>query len=125
DLSNALTACIDEGAATEAPDQQGSLIDSTKDVVLGEQDALARAGGSRKLLSRIAQVFLDNSAAMWDEIQRSTEKRDAKAIERSAHLLKGSASVIGAQAVTAAARELETIAKKCELDRAPVALERL
>jgi two-component system, sensor histidine kinase and response regulator len=125
DLGNALATCVGEGAGVAAPDQQQSPIESTQGKILDEPEALARAGGSRKLLSRVAQVFLDNSPSMWNEIQRSVESGDAKAIQRAAHLLKGSAGVIGAQAVTAAARELETIAKKCELDRTASALEQL
>jgi len=124
DLGNALAACVDEGVETAAQ-AQPPITESTPNTVLDEQEALARAGGSRKLLRRVAQVFLDNFPAIWSEIQRSMERGDTKAIERSAHLLKGSASVIGAQAVTAAARKVEMIAKKSELDRVSVALEQL
>jgi two-component system sensor histidine kinase/response regulator len=84
--------------------------------VLNLAQALARAGGSEKLLHRMCQVFLDNLPRMWAAIQTAVAKRDAAAIQQAAHTLKGSASLLGAHAVTEAARDLETTAKSGKLD---------
>jgi len=99
----------------------------TEKVVLNAAEALARAGGSEKLLCRVCQVFLDNLPTMWAELQTAVANTDAAAIQRTAHTLKGSAGLIGAQAATAAARELEMMAKSGKLggDRLDRELNRL
>ena len=97
----------------------------TEKEVLNAAEALARAGGSEKLLCRVCQVFLDNLPTMWAELQTAVANTDAAAIQRTAHTLKGSAGLIGAQAATAAARELEMMAKAGKLDGAGLALDRL
>lgn len=86
---------------------------------------LGTRGGSKRLLCRVCQVFLENLPAMWAAIQTSVANRDAVAIQHSAHTLKGSASVIGARAATAAARELEMRAKSGKLDGVGLALDYL
>jgi HPt (histidine-containing phosphotransfer) domain-containing protein len=78
--------------------------------------ALARADGSEKLLHRVWQVFLDNLPRMWAAIQTAVASREASAIQHAAHTLKGSAGLIGAQAVTEAARALEMMAKSGKMD---------
>ena len=93
--------------------------------ILNTDEALARAGGSTGLLRRVSQVFLDNMPSMWTAIQNSVAKRDAAAIQRSAHTLKGSASLIGARATMEAARELEIMAKSEKLDKVASALEQI
>jgi HPt (histidine-containing phosphotransfer) domain-containing protein len=84
--------------------------------VLNLTQALARAGGSEKLLHRVCQVFLDNLPRMWAAIQTAVANGDAAAIQQAAHTLKGSASLLGAHAVTEAARDPENTAKSGKLD---------
>lgn len=93
--------------------------------VLNVAEALARAGGSEKLLHRVCQVFLDNLPRMWAAIQTAVASRDASAIQLAAHTLKGSAGPIGAQAVTAVTRDLEMMAKSGKLDGVELAAETL
>jgi two-component system, sensor histidine kinase and response regulator len=73
----------------------------------------------------VCQVFLDNLPTIWAELQTAVANTDAAAMQRTAHTLKGSAGLIGAQAATAAARELEMMAKSGKLDGAGLALDRL
>ena len=73
----------------------------------------------------MCQVFLDNLPRMWAAIQTAVASRDASAIQHAAHTLKGSASLMGAQAATAAARDLETTAKSGKLDGLELAVETL
>ena len=93
--------------------------------VLNAEEALARAGGSKELLRRVSQVFLDNLPSMWAAIQKSFASGDAAATAHAAHTLKGSASLLGAIAATVRARDLEILAKSGKLDGAREALERL
>jgi two-component system, sensor histidine kinase and response regulator len=126
DLHNTLCAhlpALDRSAALNMPHLREGTGENKE--VLNTVEALARAGGSRKLLGRVSQVFLENLPAMWADIQTAVVRTDLAAIQRSAHMLKGSAGVIGAQAATAAARELEMIARSGQLDGVAVALDRL
>jgi two-component system, sensor histidine kinase and response regulator len=93
--------------------------------ILNASEALARAGGSKQLLGRVCQVFLDNLPTMCEAIRTAVATTDAVALQNSTHTLKGSAGAIGAQAVAASARELEMMAKSRRLDGVGVALGRL
>jgi two-component system, sensor histidine kinase and response regulator len=128
DLNNALApycACAHNPvhAADCGPPERPAVGAETG--VLNADEALARLGGSRKLLCRVCQVFLDSLPAMWTAIQTSVASLDAAAIQHSAHTLKGSASLIGAHGATAAARELEMMAKSGNLDGVGLARDRL
>jgi CheY-like chemotaxis protein len=128
DLHNALSPyCtrLGEAVAASSPDSKEKAVEGAQNEVLNTAEALARAGGSRRVLCRVLQVFLENLPAMWTEIQTSVVSMDAAAIRRSAHTLKGSASVIGATEATAAARELEMMAKSGRLDGVGMALDHL
>jgi HPt (histidine-containing phosphotransfer) domain-containing protein len=111
--------------AANAPCCGEGHAEGAKKELLNAAEALERAGGSKRLLCRVLQVFLENLPAMWTDIKTSVVNRDAAAIQHSAHKLKGSASVIGAQEATAAARELETIAKFGMLEGVEIARDNL
>jgi two-component system, sensor histidine kinase and response regulator len=128
DLTHALLPYCVPAAAIALPGSSAAFANSiaaAEPAVLNTTEALARAGGSKKLLYRLCQVFLDSLPAMWLAIQTSVANTDLVAIERSAHTLKGSAGVIGAQAASAAARELELTAKSRKLEGIGPALAHL
>jgi HPt (histidine-containing phosphotransfer) domain-containing protein len=95
------------------------------DALLSVTGYLARAGGSEKLLRRVFQVFLNNVPNMRTRIQTSIASQDPAAIQHAGHTLKGSAGLIGAQAVTEAARDLEMMAKSGKMDGLEPALDTL
>ncbi len=133
DLHNALSpygagpGCANPGepAAANKPGCNEAPVQGAENEVLDAAEALARAGGSKKLLCRVLQVFLENLPAMWTDIQTSVANMDAAAIQHSAHTLKGSASVIGARQATTTARELEMMAKSGMLESVGIALDTL
>jgi CheY-like chemotaxis protein len=126
DLYNALVPYSTRPPEQTNPVDSSSLQHiSSETEVLNLTEALARAGGSEKLLHRVCQVFLENLPRMSAAIQTSVGNMDAAAIQHAAHTLKGSASLIGAQAVTAAARDLEMMAKSGKLDGLELTLETL
>jgi HPt (histidine-containing phosphotransfer) domain-containing protein len=94
------------------------------DALLSLTGYLARAGASEKLLRRVFRVFLSN-LPMRTRIQTSIASQDPAAIQHAAHMLKGSASLIGAGAVTEAARDVEMMAKSGKMDGLEPALETL
>ena len=78
---------------------------------LDRKEALARVGGDAQLLGEIAGLFLQDLPRGLGEIRKAVAARDALAIERHAHALKGSVSNFGAQEASDAAQELETKAR--------------
>ncbi|MBL8228965.1 MAG: Hpt domain-containing protein [Bryobacterales bacterium] len=69
--------------------------------------ALVRVGGDEELLQEMAQLFLEEYASQIGAVRQAVQSRDAKAIERSAHSLKGSVGNFAAQAAHQAALALE------------------
>ncbi len=57
-----------------------------------EAQVLARFDGDKEMLREIAQLFLDDSPQMLEAVRAAVVARDAKAIHRTAHTLKGSVS---------------------------------
>lgn len=113
-----------KSSPTASPTHENTTI-ATENSILDTEEALARAGGSKALLRRLCQVFLENLPSMWMQIQRSVSASDAAATAHAAHTLKGSASLLGATEVTTRARELEMLGKSGKLDGAMSVLNRL
>ena len=78
---------------------------------LDKKEALARVGGDPQLLSEIAALFLQDLPRGLGELRKAVAARDAAAIERHAHSLKGSVSNFGALESRNAAQDLETKAR--------------
>jgi two-component system sensor histidine kinase/response regulator len=77
--------------------------------------ALSRVGGDTELLKEIAQLFIDEYPRVLGELREAIAHRDAKAIERTAHGLKGSVANFGASAAVEAACRLETMGREQQL----------
>ena len=88
--------------------------------------ALERVGGDNELLEEVARLFLDSAAELLAEIRDAVVSRNAKALERAAHTLKGSVGNFAAEATFQAALKLEKMGRAGELngvDSAFAALE--
>jgi PAS domain S-box-containing protein len=88
-------------------------------------EVLARVDGDTDLLSEMAELFLQNYPKLLGEIQRAIEQRDAAALERAAHALKGSVSNFAAREAFQNATDLEDMASQGDLTRARSACEDL
>ncbi|MFZ0821734.1 MAG: response regulator [Candidatus Acidiferrales bacterium] len=75
-----------------------------------------RLDGNDDLMAELAQLFLDDAPKQIQEIRDAQTKGDAARLEYSAHTLKGSASTLGATALTSCARKLELLAREKRLD---------
>lgn len=84
--------------------------------VLDRSIALSRVGGDAELLQEMAQLFLEEYPVQLDAVRSAVQQRDAHALERSAHSLKGSVGNFGAVAAHEAALTLEMIARRGQLD---------
>jgi HPt (histidine-containing phosphotransfer) domain-containing protein len=85
--------------------------------------ALSRVGGDLELLKEIAAIFLEDSPKILGEIRGALEKKDAQAVERAAHNLKGSVANFGARSTVEAALRLEQIGRSGQLEHATEALQ--
>lgn len=93
--------------------------------VLDRAIALSRVGGDSELLQEMAQLFLEECPSQMEAIREAVGQRDPKAIERSAHSLKGSVGNFGAEAALNAALSLEMLGRAGNLDGVEAALSAL
>ncbi len=87
--------------------------------------ALDRLGGDEELLREVARLFLDEYPMLMNEIRSAAEARDAIALERAAHSMKGSVSNFGTERVYDAAYALERMGRVGDLASAGEGIEKL
>ncbi len=100
-------------------------MDSPTEILFDRNLALARVGGDLELLREIAALFLETYPESLSELHQAADRGDAKALERSAHGLKGSVANFGAYAAVEAAKTLEGLGRAQKLDDAAQALKNL
>ncbi|MBI3681394.1 MAG: Hpt domain-containing protein [Acidobacteria bacterium] len=93
--------------------------------ILDRSIALSRVGGDAELLQEMAQLFLEEFPTQLEAVRAAVHARDSKALERSAHSLKGSVGNFGAAAAHQAALTLEMLGRKGDLSEADIAYLRL
>jgi two-component system sensor histidine kinase/response regulator len=81
-------------------------------------ELLALMEGDRDLLRELIDVFVEDAPQRIQCVRRALADRDADALNRAAHALKGSASNFGAADVVSRAQRLETLAHENDLDAA-------
>jgi len=92
---------------------------------MDEEAALDRAGGEHSLLVELANMCLAETPDALDSIRSAVADGDAKAIQRTAHKLKGSLLVLAADPASEAAYRLETLGAEGTLDKVAAALSNL
>lgn len=93
----------------------------------GKAEALERLGGDEELLREVCQIFLQESPKLLVKLRRAIADKDAQAVMRAAHNLKGELGYLGTVGASQAAQELEDMGQKNDLVRAAetlVVLER-
>jgi CheY-like chemotaxis protein len=73
--------------------------------------ALARVGGDAELLKEMVVLFLNELPTLLTNLRDAVTGADAKAAERAAHKLKGSAGNFAAHPAVEALRKLETLCR--------------
>ena len=71
--------------------------------------------GDQELLAEISRLFVDDAPHHLQQIGAAVEARDAEALRRAAHALKGAAANFDADAVVEAARVLEEMGRAGDL----------
>jgi len=80
--------------------------------------ATARVQGDVALLAEMAQVFLDNRERLLLDVWEAVGAREAQALERAAHALKGAVGHFGAEPAFEVARRLEMAGRSGDLTQA-------
>ncbi|MGH7556150.1 MAG: response regulator, partial [Longimicrobiales bacterium] len=88
-------------------------------------DLRRRFDGDQALLREIVDLFLDDTPTLLEQLRASIQRGDHGAVEREAHMLKGSVSHFGATAAVDAARQLEGMGRAGDLSQATAALSAL
>lgn len=73
------------------------------------KSALEVAGGDRKLLNELADIFLEEYPQLLFDLRIAVLRRDGNALEANAHKLKGSVSSFGARTAAESAARLEKL----------------
>jgi HPt (histidine-containing phosphotransfer) domain-containing protein len=94
-------------AAEKSPAAEPNLVDW--------EQALRGVGGDRELMRELASIFLETYPQWLAKIREAVFARDAAAVRRLAHTLKGSVGQLGAAAAARAAARLEAMGDKGDL----------
>jgi two-component system sensor histidine kinase/response regulator len=86
--------------------------------VFNLETALERVDGDRDLLVELMKLFESERPKLMDQIRQAVASVDARALERSAHTLKGALLNLAASPAAAAAQKLEAIGRNGNLDQA-------
>ncbi len=86
---------------------------------------LSRVGGDKEIFVELCDIFLDDAPKRLAAIRTALGAGDAQALRAAAHAFKGSAGVFDADAIVAAARQLEELGGLGDLTGAPPVVETL
>jgi HPt (histidine-containing phosphotransfer) domain-containing protein len=95
------------------------------EVIPDRETLVARVGGNAALLGAMAALFLDECPGYISGIRRAVAGRDAPALERAAHALRGAVSNFAAEPTAQAAQRLEQMGREGDLARSGQALREL
>jgi len=93
--------------------------------VLDRDVALARVGGDAELLKELAELFLEEYPRLLAELHAASHRSDARALERTAHGLKGSVANFGARPAVEAALRVEHLGRDQKMTEVEHALRSL
>lgn len=81
--------------------------------------------GHPDVLQEVLRLFLSDAPARLTSITAAIDRKDAAALERAAHTLKGAAGSIGATALQRACKEMEELGRRRAVDAADAELATL
>jgi CheY-like chemotaxis protein/HPt (histidine-containing phosphotransfer) domain-containing protein len=89
---------------------------SAADGIMDVADTLRRLGGDRRLWREMLEAFADDAPTLLADIERAADTRDAAAVERAAHRLRGLGANVGAGGIVECATRLERMGAAVSLD---------
>jgi PAS domain S-box-containing protein len=115
-----------ESICAARPNPDGlSMNEVRQELNFDPKAALGRVDGDRELLKEIAGLFFEDTPRLLTEVRNAIQRGDGRALERSAHALKGSVSNFGARTASDAAYSLEQMGRKGDFAKAPETFARL
>jgi PAS domain S-box-containing protein len=99
------------GAAVEHAHRDGAVL-------FDETAALAYAGGDRRLLKQVIQLFRTDSPQSMRRIAHALRQRDSEGLRLAAHALKGAIATVGSPAGKKAAADIEVMARSSQFTEA-------
>jgi HPt (histidine-containing phosphotransfer) domain-containing protein len=98
------------------PLRSDETVSFAREPALNVAAALERIDGDRDLLREVAGIFRRDCPQMLENIREAVTNRDARALEREAHKLKGSLGAFCAKPAFEAALRLEMLGSRGNLD---------
>ncbi len=120
----AAIASRNNGTSLVVPTSNSPDLNGSADV-LNLTDALARVGGNRDLLAKIARVFLELYPKLLEESHEAVAREDCVMLARAARTIASSAGQLGAERVRDAAKKVEQLARGVDFSDVPDSLYRL
>lgn len=102
--------------------QPGGAISSVRDSrtkLWSTEEALKRLDGDESLLKELTKIFMEESPAHLETLQRAIHDADADAIQRSAHTLRGELNCLGLAHAGELAGNIESLGRRRELATTP------
>ena len=117
-----------EGLSTRPPADSHRTPASSgtpSEQVFDRTAALENAGGDALLLKELIEIFFAEYPPALERVREVLAKRDALALQKAAHAIKGAIGVFGTTAAHAAAQRLEALGARGALISADEALSQL
>jgi len=114
---------IDPGPETEVPEDRALIGASQKTKPLDLEKALERIMGDKDFLKILLDGFIQELPGQIESIKTAIAGTDAAEVAKQAHKIKGAASNLSADGLSAAARSLEEAGLRERMDEANQILE--
>ena len=88
----------------------------TDRAVFDKDEALKMFDDDVAFLKELVEIFINDAPGHMSEIKEAVDSRNSKALDKSAHKLKGAVANIGKNVTTDTAFKLETMGKESNLD---------
>jgi PAS domain S-box-containing protein len=120
-----LKSVIDSRTRRDVSGEPSGAVTEPSENVLNISEALARVGGNRDLLAKIARMFLELYPKLLEESYDALLRADCELLARAARTIASSAGQLGAGRVRLMAKKLEELGRRGNLADAPGALNEL
>ena len=88
----------------------------SQSTTIDEASALAALNGDRQLLSELAQIFVEDTPALLDEVETALSEDRIDVARRLVHSLRGLSSTFFASPTTEIAKRLEEAASQGQIE---------
>lgn len=105
--------------------QRSNTDEKDLESAFNRSELVDRCAGNQALARELATLFLGNVDRMVNAVAQAVERRDAVALERAAHGLKGMVANFGAETAVARAFEMECLGRRRSTEDVRPQLEKL